>query len=182
MNDQGVDLIPRKTLFGNPERTAVTLSHDGTRVAYLAPVDGVLNVWVAPVEAIGDAKPVTRDRGRGIRHYLWSRVEERRGPAVGGGSSCCRRLSHRAGASVSTVATFPLPAHRTRRADFQHRALGRDHAFAHGKRAVRTARRVRPWSFQSRSSEKRTYFPARTLCLRHSHQRSRRIACASTAL
>ena len=72
MNDQGVDLIPRKTLFGNPERTAVTLSHDGTRVAYLAPVDGVLNVWVAPVEAIGDAKPVTRDRGRGIRHYLWS--------------------------------------------------------------------------------------------------------------
>ena len=61
MNDQGVDLIPRKTLFGNPERTAVTLSHDGTRVAYLASVD-----------AIGDAKPVTRDRGRGIRHYLWS--------------------------------------------------------------------------------------------------------------
>ncbi len=72
MNDQGVDLIPRKTLFGNPERTAVTLSHDGTRVAYLAPVDGVLNVWVAPVDAIGDAKPVTRDRGRGIRHYMWS--------------------------------------------------------------------------------------------------------------
>ncbi len=72
MNDQGVDLIPRKTLFGNPERTAVTLSHDGTRVAYLGPLDGVLNVWVAPVDAIGDANPVTRDRGRGIRHYLWS--------------------------------------------------------------------------------------------------------------
>ena len=72
MKDLAVELIPRKTLFGNPERTAVTLSHDGTRVAYLAPVDGVLNVWVAPVEAIGDAKPVTGDRGRGIRHYLWS--------------------------------------------------------------------------------------------------------------
>ena len=72
MKDYAVDLIPRKTLFGNPERTAVTLSHDGTRVAYLAPVDGVLNVWVAPVDAIGDVKPVTRDRGRGIRHYLWS--------------------------------------------------------------------------------------------------------------
>ncbi len=66
------DLIPRKMLFGNPERTAVTISHDGTRVAWLAPVDGVLNVWVAPVDAIGEAKPVTRDRGRGIRHYLWS--------------------------------------------------------------------------------------------------------------
>jgi hypothetical protein len=72
MKDYGVELIPRKTLFGNPERTAVTLSHDGTRVAYLAPLDGVLNVWVAPVDAIGEAKPVTRDRGRGIRHYLWS--------------------------------------------------------------------------------------------------------------
>ena len=63
---------PQKDAVRNPERTAVTLSHDGTRVAYLAPVDGVLNVWVAPVDAIGDAKPVTRDRGRGIRHYLWS--------------------------------------------------------------------------------------------------------------
>ena len=71
MKDNG-DLIPRKMLFGNPERTAVTISHDGTRVAWLAPVDGVLNVWVAPVDAIGEAKPVTRDRGRGIRHYLWS--------------------------------------------------------------------------------------------------------------
>ena len=72
MNDQGVELIPRKTLFGNPERTAVTLSHDGTRIAWLAPVEGVLNVWVAPLDAIEDAKPVTSDRCRGIRHYLWS--------------------------------------------------------------------------------------------------------------
>ena len=72
MKDYGVDLIPRKTLFGNPERTAVTLSHDGTRVAWLAPLDGVLNVWVAPLDAIGDAVPVTRDRGRGIRGYSWS--------------------------------------------------------------------------------------------------------------
>ena len=67
-----VPLIPRRTLLGNPERTAVTLSHDGTRVAYLSPLDGVLNVWVAPLDAIGDAKPVTRDRGSGIRHYGWS--------------------------------------------------------------------------------------------------------------
>ena len=72
MKDYGVDLIPRKTLFGNPERTAVTLSHDGTRIAWLAPLDGVLNVWVAPLDAIEDARPVTSDRGRGIRHYLWS--------------------------------------------------------------------------------------------------------------
>jgi len=72
MQDYRVELIPRKTLFGNPERTAVTLSHDGALIAWLAPLDGVLNVWVAPLDAIGDANPVTRDRGRGIRHYLWS--------------------------------------------------------------------------------------------------------------
>ena len=66
------ELIPRKTLFGNPERTAVTISHDGTRIAYLAPLDGVLNVWVAPLEAIADAMPVTRDRGRGIRSCFWA--------------------------------------------------------------------------------------------------------------
>jgi len=50
----------------------VTISHDGTRIAYLAPLDGVLNVWVAPLEAIADAAPVTRDRGRGIRSCFWA--------------------------------------------------------------------------------------------------------------
>lgn len=45
-------LIPRKVLFGNPERASVKLSHDGARISFLAPVDGVMNVWVAPVDAI----------------------------------------------------------------------------------------------------------------------------------
>ena len=72
MKEHGRELIPRKTLFGNPERTAVTISHDGTRIAYLAPLDGVLNVWVAPLEALERASPVTRDQGRGIRSYFWA--------------------------------------------------------------------------------------------------------------
>ena len=38
-----------------------------------------------------------------------------------------------AGASGSTLTPVPLPAHRTQRAVFPHWALGRDHAFAHGK-------------------------------------------------
>ena len=65
-------LIPRKVLFGNPDRANPTLSPDGTRIAYLAPVDGVLNVWVGPAEDPGSAKPVTRDTGRGIRFYGWA--------------------------------------------------------------------------------------------------------------
>ena len=65
-------LIPRKTLFGNPERADVRISHDGTRISYLAPMDGVLNVWVAPVDAIEDARPVTQDTDRGIWFYVWT--------------------------------------------------------------------------------------------------------------
>ena len=33
-------LIPRRTLFGNPEKTNPRISHDGKRLSYLAPVDG----------------------------------------------------------------------------------------------------------------------------------------------
>ena len=69
---QEPELIRRKTLFGNPERPEVRMSHDGARISYLAPVDGVLNVWVAPVDAIEDARPVTQDTDRGIRMYSWT--------------------------------------------------------------------------------------------------------------
>lgn len=40
------DLIPLEVLLGNPEKAAPYISPDGQRMAYLAPVDGVLNVWV----------------------------------------------------------------------------------------------------------------------------------------
>ena len=78
-------------------------------------------------------------------------------------------------------APFPVAAHRTGRAISPHPALGRDHAFAHGRLAVRTVRRVSAYSSQSRSSGKRTLFPDLTLCFRHSHWRSRRVACRSIA-
>ena len=42
--------------------------------------------------------------------------------------------------------------------------------------------RVSPHSSQSRSSEKRILFPVLTLCLQHSHRRSRRVACRSIAV
>lgn len=65
-------LIPRKVLFGNPDKASPKFSPDGTRISYLAPDDGVLNVWVAPADDLSAAKPVTRDRGRGIRVYHWA--------------------------------------------------------------------------------------------------------------
>ena len=65
-------LIPRKVLFGNPDRANPALSPDGTGLAYLAPLDGVLNVWVGPAEDLSSAKPVTHDLGRGIRFFGWA--------------------------------------------------------------------------------------------------------------
>jgi dipeptidyl aminopeptidase/acylaminoacyl peptidase len=69
MTYDAVPLIPRAVLFGNPTYAAPTVSPDGTRLGYLAPDEGVLNVWVGPVETPNQATPVTRDRGRGIRVF-----------------------------------------------------------------------------------------------------------------
>ncbi len=65
-------LIPRDVLFGNPDRAALRVSPDGRHLSFLAPVNGVLNVWVAPVDDIGAANPVTKDTGRGIQIYFWA--------------------------------------------------------------------------------------------------------------
>jgi hypothetical protein len=69
-------LIPRETLFGNPDRTAARISPDGKQLAYLAPVEGVLNVWVGPIGDPSAAKPVTEDKLRGIRTYFWAYTNE----------------------------------------------------------------------------------------------------------
>lgn len=65
-------LIPRHVLFGNPDKSSVQLSHDGKKLSYIAPVNGVLNVWVGPVDNPDAAKPVTNDTYRGIRSYFWA--------------------------------------------------------------------------------------------------------------
>ena len=67
-----VELIPREALFGNPERANVQLSPDGKYLGWVAPLDGTLNVWVAPADDLSAAKAVTRDTARGIRSYFWS--------------------------------------------------------------------------------------------------------------
>jgi dipeptidyl aminopeptidase/acylaminoacyl peptidase len=69
-------LIPRNVIFGNPERTAPQLSPDGKWIAFLAPKNGVLNVWVAPAGDFAQAKPVTDEKERPIREYYWSRASD----------------------------------------------------------------------------------------------------------
>ena len=65
-------LIPRSTIFGNPDRTMARISPDGAHVSWLAPKDGVLNVFVAPAGDMDSARAVTNDTYRGIRNYFWA--------------------------------------------------------------------------------------------------------------
>ena len=66
------ELIARQTLFGNPDKSRVRLSPDGSKISYTADVDGVLNVWVGPADDPAAARPVTNDDKRGIRRYFWA--------------------------------------------------------------------------------------------------------------
>ncbi len=65
-------LIPRETLFGNPEKYRARISPDGKRLAWTAPDKAnVLQVWVKTIGK-DDDKIVTADKKRGIRVYHWA--------------------------------------------------------------------------------------------------------------
>ncbi len=70
--EESAAIIPRKTLFGNPEKTNPKLSPDAKWIAYLAP-DGndILNVYVAPTNDLAKASRITSDTKRGVRSYFW---------------------------------------------------------------------------------------------------------------
>src|SRR3954452_2903984 len=67
-----VPLIERAKLFGNPSKVAGRVSPDGAWLAWIAPKDGVLNVWVAPAANPAIARPLTTETKRPIRQYFWS--------------------------------------------------------------------------------------------------------------
>ena len=65
------ELIPRDMLFGNPEKAAPFISPDGTRIAYLAPHEGTLSVWVRTIGREDD-RVVASDPARPIRTAFWT--------------------------------------------------------------------------------------------------------------
>ena len=67
-----VPLIERSKLFGNPVKANGRISPDGQWLSWTAPRDGVLNLWVAPVDNPAAAKPLTSERERPVRQYFWS--------------------------------------------------------------------------------------------------------------
>jgi acylaminoacyl-peptidase len=65
-------LIPRRTLFDNPTFFGAKISPDGRWLSWLAPFDGVLNVWIAPSSDVKAGQPLTRTQGRPINWHDWS--------------------------------------------------------------------------------------------------------------
>ena len=65
-------LIPREALFGNPSRTQGRISPDGKWLSWLAPDNGVLNIWMAPADDPDDARVVTSADDRPIRQHFWA--------------------------------------------------------------------------------------------------------------
>jgi dipeptidyl aminopeptidase/acylaminoacyl peptidase len=65
-------LISRRRLFGNPERGACRISPDGCWLAFSAPRDGVMNLWVCPRGDFAAARALTDDRKRGVSQFSWA--------------------------------------------------------------------------------------------------------------
>lgn len=70
-------IISVEDFFSPPERAGATISPDGTRIAYLAPWQNRLNVWVQDVNSEGqggDDEPrcVTADETRSVYIYSWT--------------------------------------------------------------------------------------------------------------
>jgi len=66
-----VSLIPLEVLFGDPDRSFPQLSPDGKYFTYVAPYEGVANIWIRTVGA-DDDRPLTTNTDREIWSYQWA--------------------------------------------------------------------------------------------------------------
>src|SRR5262249_14339305 len=64
------DLIPRAALLMGTRAGHRRLSPNGRRLAYLAPVNGVDNLWVRTL-GDGDDRPLTREVERDLLYFAW---------------------------------------------------------------------------------------------------------------
>jgi len=70
-------LIPREVLFADPVQDHPEISPDGRRLAWAKRgADGVVNLWVRDLDG-SDARQVTFDPKRGVRHGFWTGDSQR---------------------------------------------------------------------------------------------------------
>ncbi|HSG56270.1 MAG TPA: S9 family peptidase [Paracoccaceae bacterium] len=67
-----VPLISREDLFGNPVRAGGQLSPDGLWLSWMAPHEGVMNVFMAPFADPAAERRMTSAKDRPIPQYFWS--------------------------------------------------------------------------------------------------------------
>ncbi len=65
-------LIPRAMFFATNSYSEVHFSPDGKWISYLRPVNGVNNLWIAPIAAPREGRVLTDFRTRGPDGYRWS--------------------------------------------------------------------------------------------------------------
>lgn len=67
------DLVARKVFFDNPDIGSVRVSPDGQNLAWLAPIGGVRNLFVAPRDDLDAARAVTHATDRNLStFYRWA--------------------------------------------------------------------------------------------------------------
>ncbi len=67
-----IPLIPRDALFGNPSKSQGRISPDGQWLSWLAPLDDVMNIWIAPRSDLSAAKAISNSTDRPIPDYFWA--------------------------------------------------------------------------------------------------------------
>ena len=68
-------LIPRKILFGYPEKHSVQISPDGKYISYIAPNHDLLNIFIAPTDDTIKARLATNSHiHEGAISYGWTHI------------------------------------------------------------------------------------------------------------
>ncbi|MFO1186250.1 MAG: hypothetical protein U1E87_01600 [Alphaproteobacteria bacterium] len=65
-------LISRAALFNEPTRFQIRISPDGRNLSFLAPVDGAMQIWIAPSGDITAGRQLTKAKGHVVLYHRWS--------------------------------------------------------------------------------------------------------------
>ena len=76
------DILSVEDLFDSPTRAYASISPDGKNIAYLAPWEDRLNVWVQSVDSDDDARCVTADGNQRPHARQWTTPTRGRAAAV----------------------------------------------------------------------------------------------------